>query len=124
MNNISASFRIILNKIKSTSFLKSVFTLSSGVVIAQIINFIGMPFMGRIYSPAAIGDYQVIIANSTVISSVAALGLMTAFMIPKEDEESKGLCKLLTKSTLLISSAAIFALWLIQSRFKIFSICL
>lgn len=120
MNYLTDAFNRIVHKIKSTSFLKSVFTLSSGVVIAQAINYLGMPFLGRIYSPAAIGDYQLVVSNSAVISSAAALGLMTALMIPKEDEESQALCKLLTLSSLVISSLIIFTAWLLRDYYKIF----
>lgn len=120
MNDLSDVFYQLVHKIKSTSFLKSVFTLSSGVVIAQAVNYLGMPIIGRIYSPAAMGDYQLVVSNSAVISSVAVLGLMTALMIPKEDEESQALCKLLTLSTVVISSLIIFAAWLLRDYYKIF----
>ena len=121
MSFVKSKISQLIHRIKSTSFLKSVFTLSSGAIIAQAINFIGMPFLGRIYSPAAIGDYQLVVANSAVISSVAALGLMTALMIPKEDEESRGLCKLLSGSTAVISTVVVVFLWLLRDYYKIFN---
>ena len=88
-------------------FLKSVLTLSSGVMVAQAINFFGMPVVGRIYDPAAIGDYTLITTNAGVISSVACLGMMTVFMLPEKDEEARGLSRLVTSSTVLITTLAV-----------------
>ncbi len=110
----------IYRRITSSGFLKSVLTLSSGVVVGQAINFLGMPFVGRLYSPAAMGDYTIITTNATVISSMACLGLMTAFMLPEKDSEARGLSRLATYSTAAISAIAIFALWLLADFYKIF----
>ena len=58
--NIYQRFQSLWRRILSSGFLKSVLTLSSGVVVAQGINFLGMPAVGRVYSPAAMGDYTII----------------------------------------------------------------
>lgn len=114
-------FNDLKTNILDNKFLKSVFTLSSGVVIAQLINFVGMPFVSRVYSAAAIGDYTIITSNSNVISSVAVLGMMTTFMLPKEDQEARGLCKLVTLALLVITSICSLALLLIAPYWRFFS---
>lgn len=117
---MSGKIRGAIARVKASSFAKSVLTLSSGVAVGQGINLIGMPFIGRIYTPGAIGDYSLITANSAVLSAVACLGMMTVFMLPKEDGESRGLCRLVTLSTLVITSAAIAFLWAISPFYELF----
>ena len=107
----------LVNKIRKSGFIKSVLTLSSGAVIGQGINFIGMPFIGRIYSPDVIGDFTLIVGNSNVVSAVACLGMLTVFMLPKEDEEARGLSRLVLYSSILITSFAVTVLWLIRHHY-------
>ncbi len=118
--NIYQRFQALCRRILSSGFLKSVLTLSSGVVVAQGINFLGMPAVGRVYSPAAMGDYTIITGSASVISSVACLGMMTAFMLPEKDEEARGLTRLVTLSTLVLTTLAVLGLWLCSGFYRIF----
>lgn len=113
-------FQNLYQRISASGFLKSVLTLSSGVVVAQGINFLGMPVVGRVYAPAAMGDYTIITSNAGVIMAIACLGMMTSFMLPEKDEEARGLSRLVTYSTLLITSAAILGLWFCSGFYRIF----
>lgn len=119
--DIKTTFQTLYKRITASGFLKSVLTLSSGVVVGQAINFVGMPAVGRVYSPAAMGDYTIITTNAGVISAVACLGMMTAFMLPEKDEEARGLSRLVTYSTLLITTLAILGLWFCSGFYRIFS---
>lgn len=118
--NIRERFQALYRRAASSSFLKSVLTLSSGVVVAQGINFLGMPAVGRVYSPAAMGDYTIITTNANVIMSVACLGMMTSFMLPERDEEARGLSRLVTYSTLAITTLSVLGLWLCSGFYRIF----
>lgn len=118
--NIKEVLQKLYKRIASSGFLKSVLTLSSGVVVGQGINFLGMPLVGRIYTPAAIGDYTMITSNAAIISAVACLGMMTSFMLPKEHEEARGLSRLVTYSTALITTLSIGILWLCSGFFRVF----
>lgn len=102
-----------------SGFIKSVLTLSSGVVIGQAINFVAMPLVGRLYDPGEIGDFQTITANSTIIGAIVCLGMMTALIIPKTDVESRRLCKLTTASTLVLSTAACLGLYFLRGIFRL-----
>ena len=115
------TLRQLYDRIRGNGFLKSVLTLSSGVVVGQAINFFGMPIVGRLYTPAAMGDYTVITTNAGVISSVACLGMMTVFLLPERDEEARGLSRLVMFSTLLLTTLAVFGLWFIHPYWRIFS---
>jgi O-antigen/teichoic acid export membrane protein len=121
MKSLSCIVTGFIDWAKKNSFLKSVFTLSSGVVIAQGINFFGMALIGRIYTPATMGDYTLITSNANVISTVACLGMMTALMLPQDDEEARGLCQLVTKSILLLTTIIVGGLWLLRDSYRIFN---
>ena len=112
---------LLFERIRESGFLKSVLTLSSGIVIAQGINFLGMPVVGRVYTPAAIGDYTIITTNANVISAVACLGMMTTFMLPEKDEEARGLSRLVTYSTILITTQAVLVQLLCSDLYRNFS---
>lgn len=119
--NIRSNLQKLHSRIGASGFLKSVLTLSSGVIFGQAINFLGMPIVGRVYDPAAMGDYTIITANAAIISAVACLGMMTSFMLPKEHEEARGLSRLVTYSTVLITTLVIGVLWLCSGIYRIFS---
>lgn len=115
------TLRKLVDRVRSSGFLKSVLTLSSGAVVGQAINFFGMPIVGRVYTPAAMGDYTVITTNAGVISSLACLGMMTVFLLPERDEEARGLSRLVLFATLLITTVAALGLWLVAPFWRIFS---
>lgn len=119
--DIKSVAKRLYTHVMASSFLKSVMTLSSGVVIGQAISFFGMPVVGRVYDPAAIGDYTLITTNAGIISSVACLGMMTVFMLPESHEEARGLSRLVTCSTALITTLAILGLWFCQGIYRIFN---
>lgn len=100
--------RKIYSHILNNHFIKSIITLSSGVILGQAINFVGMPVIGRLYAPEDIGDYTSITANAGVISAIACLGMMTVFMLPEKDEEARALSKFVSKSTLFITTLIVF----------------
>ena len=112
--NFKGYIKKTYNRIIESHFLKSVLTLSSGVVIAQIINFVCTPIIGRVYNPAEIGDYTIITSNATVIGAFVCLGMMTALIIPKTDRESRSLCKLVTFWAVMLTTIVITILYLVS----------
>lgn len=117
---IRTVFENAINRIKISGFLKSVLSLSSGVVIGQIINTVGMPVIGRLYSASDLGDYTLISARANVLMAIAVLGMLTVFMLPEKDEESRELCRLVSISTIAISTISVFALYLLSPVWKLF----
>ncbi len=108
------------NRIQKSSFLKSVITLASGTVIGQGINTIGMPVISRLYSPAAMGDYALVTANANVIGAAACLGMMTAVMLPQDDEEAGLLVRMISVSAVTITTAAVIILKCIEQHWMFF----
>lgn len=106
--------------LRNNTFIKSVGTIASGVVISQAISFCASPIISRLYSPEAIGEYSTIASSGTIISSVACLGLLMAIMIPKEDKKASSVCTLLLVSIVSISGLITCGSLLFRDHFMLF----
>ncbi len=96
MNKIKSFFQRQVTRIRKNTFVKSVLTLSAGVVVSQAVALCTTPVISRIYTPEVLGDFSLITSNATIIGVIVCLGLISAIMIPKDNDEAKGLCRLLT----------------------------
>lgn len=83
----------IKEKLKKSSFWSSVVTLSAGQIIAQCINVFSIPIVSRIYSKASYGDFGLVTSTATIIIGFIGFGLGSAIMVPKDDEESRGILR-------------------------------
>ncbi|MCI8783592.1 MAG: oligosaccharide flippase family protein [Dorea sp.] len=108
-----------INRIKKSSFIKSVLSLSSGGLIGQVILTLSTPVIGRIYTASDMGDYTLIVSNANIIIAVSVLGMLTVFMLPKEDTEARELCRLVTLCSLIICSICVVFLYLISPYWKL-----
>lgn len=110
------------SRLKQNAFVKSVLTISSGIAISQGIGVLLSPIYTRIYAPSLFGDYSVMISSGTILSSIICLGLLTAIMLPKDDETAKRICTLIM--TLVISLGTLFlaVALIISPRWQAFSV--
>lgn len=83
--------RNFIKKLKENRFIKSVCSLSAGAIMAQLIGLVTTPIVSRLYSPSAYGDYAIIVSVSSIISSLASLGLNSAIMAGETEEECKSI---------------------------------
>lgn len=100
-----------IEKILKYAGVKSIATLSSGVMIGQIITFIIQPFATRLFGEADFGILQVIISLSTMVIPIVTLQYHMAIVNAESDEECYALCKLSFISTFVLT--VIFAVGLI-----------
>jgi len=75
-----------MKKYKS-SFYKSVMTVASGTMIAQIITLISSPFLTRIYGAEEYGTLGIFLSFTMILVPIGALQLPTAIVLPKNDKE-------------------------------------
>lgn len=59
----------------------------SGVVGAQIVAFIAMPILARLYSPDVFGAFSLIVALAAVVSPGAALRTESAVLLPSRNND-------------------------------------
>lgn len=78
----------IIDKFKANAFLKSVLSVGFGNLVGQLLAVVTVPLLSRIYSVESYGEYGIIVSTATIIISFATLGLMSAIMVPKDDQES------------------------------------
>ncbi len=84
-------FEMLKNKLKnlySNEFLKNIFTLFSGTVLAQLIPFFIAPILTRIYSPENFGDLALFISIASVLSILYSGSYEGAILLPKKLNDS------------------------------------
>lgn len=122
LEKIKSVFSKLFLRFSTSSFVKSVMTLSAGVVVSQSISLFTTPIISRIYTPEIIGDISIITSYSSIIGDIISLGLLTSIMIPKDDDEAKGLCRLLTLLILTLSTIILAGVLLISNWWKLFDV--
>src|SRR5690554_4694229 len=78
----------LLAKLKPGSFLRSVVTIASGTVIAQIIAVLVSPLITRLFTPEDMGIVASFIAITTILGTIAAGRYELAIVLPETDKES------------------------------------
>lgn len=81
------------------NILKSVGVLTAGNIAAQAINLIGFMYLSRIYTPAEIGVYAVLIGISSIIGVVSSCRYEMTILLPKSERNAW----LAVKASLLVS---------------------
>lgn len=81
----------MLSVIKNSVFLKSVFILSSGTVLAQAIPLLASPLLTRLYSPSDFGLLAVFMALVTSVGPIVTGQYEIAIVVPKSDSKASDL---------------------------------
>ncbi|MEE0457913.1 MAG: oligosaccharide flippase family protein [Anaerovibrio sp.] len=82
------------NMILKNSFFKNILLLSSGSIIAQIINFVTVPFMTRFFSTEDIGMFTYITTISYLFTPIICLRYETAIILEQNNTNVCSLVKL------------------------------
>ncbi len=80
--------------LRKSEFFKSLSTLMTGTILSQLVGFLLMPVLTRLYSKEAFGLLTSFSAVVSFISSYATLKFDTAIVLPKEEKEAYALLKL------------------------------
>ena len=70
------------------SFLRSVLTVSSGTVIAQVVTILFQPVISRLYTPEDMGILANFVAITTILSVIAAGCYESAVVLPENKKEA------------------------------------
>lgn len=93
-----------------SKFVKNVAVLATGTAASQAVAMALSPIITRLYGPEAFGIMGTFSAMINIIAPVAALTYPIAIVLPKSDQEAKGLIKLSLLITAIISSLSIIVL--------------
>lgn len=77
--------------------------LITGTIGAQVVVFLALPFLSRIFTPEDFGFYVFVMALAGIISPAATLRLESAAMLPKETETVRALVWVAFVAVLVIS---------------------
>ncbi len=103
-------FSAITQYVVRRPFTRQVATVASGTAAAQIISVIFAPILTRMYGPEQIGILGIFLSLVMMIGPWAALTFPMAVMLPKEDEEARGLVRLSLTSAVTVSVLLLIAL--------------
>lgn len=103
-------------------FLKAVSVLVGGTAFAQLIGFLCLPFLTRLYSPEDYSILGVYIAIVSILSVISCLRFDIAIPIPQQEDEGKALLLLALLSNTIFFIVLYFALFLIHPFIQDFKI--
>ena len=92
-----------IKKVFTSLFIKNVLVLVTGTAFAQILTFIAIPFITRIYGPEAYGIMGTFIAFTAIIIPISSLTYPIAIVLPKKDIIAKDIAILSFYITLSFS---------------------
>ncbi|MCP3029530.1 lipopolysaccharide biosynthesis protein [Halobacillus sp. A5] len=91
-------------------FVKNVLIIATGTAMAQVVTFLLLPIVTRLYGPEAYGLMGTFLAIVTVIIPIAALSYPIAIVLPKGDDEAKIIIKLSLIITLIMTILSLIIL--------------
>lgn len=97
-----------MKKLITSDFTKNVLKHFSGTAISNLITFISLPILTRLYSPDDFGLFQLLFSTVLTFSVVSSLKLELAIVIPKHEVISKNVIKLAL--VVLLITTTIFSL--------------
>lgn len=103
-------------------FLKAVSVLVGGTAFAQLIGFLCLPFLTRLYSPEDYSILGVYIAMVSILSVISCLRFDIAIPIPQQEDEGKALLLLALLSNTIFFVVLYLALFLIHPFIQDFKI--
>ena len=99
----------LMKRLYKNSFFRSIATLMSGTIIAQVISFAISPLMTRLYSEEQIGEYTLLLTVVTMFGSVIC-GRYDMAIVGESDE--KGMYGLYNTCVEHISQCGLYDLFL------------
>src|SRR5690606_25517513 len=87
-SNIS-TFAAINQRMREKSFTGNVLKLMSGTTLAQVVPFLLLPLLTRLYSPADFASFEQYLMAIQVLSVLATLKYEFAIMQPKSDADAR-----------------------------------
>lgn len=100
----------------SSDFIKNVFTIFTGNVIAQAIPFLVEPVIARIYSPSDFAVLSVYLSVANLFSIIATGRYELAIMLPKDDKKSINLIGVSLIISLIISVLSLLVVLIFNSQ--------
>jgi O-antigen/teichoic acid export membrane protein len=108
----------IISNIRQNRYLVQIITLISGTLLAQVISFISIPILTRLYNPDEFGLYSIFFAITSVVGIVSSLNYEQAVMLPKSNRDAKAILVLSILSSIIIFFLSIFIIIIFNSQIE------
>ena len=105
-----------LKKYLKSDFVKHIFTVFSGNVIAQAIPFLCEPILTRIYTPADFAILTLYLSVANLFSIIATARYELAVMLPKEDRKAINVLGLSLIISLIVSALSFLIVWIFNAH--------
>lgn len=98
---------LMFKKLAASSFVRSVVTVASGAAGAKMLTMLFAPFLTRLYGAEAFGVLGTFAAVLGILVPIAALAYPIAIILPKSDNEARGVVRLSFLIAACISSLSL-----------------
>lgn len=102
MKKISINLKDKFGVIRRNRFFNNVIAAMTGVAAAQLITFLSMPVITRLYTPQDFGLLATFTSLIGIIAPVVTLSYANAISMPKSDEDAISIASLCMFCTLII----------------------
>lgn len=109
-------------KLKESNIVKNIVVLVSGVVIGYGISTLTLPIVSRVYTPAQLGEYDLILSVGNILINFVGLALIIAIMIPNEDEEAIKICKVIRSSAVILLGIFMLGVYILEPYVHLFEV--
>ena len=96
----------LARRVLASQFLRSAGILFTGAVVAQLIAFLAIPVLSRLYSPELFGHLGVFLAVTGVLGSVSTLRLDQAIIVARTDQQADTLARVALMFAIAMGIAA------------------
>ena len=109
-----SDFLSSLRRLPHSRIARNIIMLGGSTAMAQLIGLLALPFVTRLYAPAELGAAALFLAFASFWANALSLRYDQALLIAGDDAESHILHRLALILVVLMSLAAMPALWLLQ----------
>lgn len=95
----------MIKQLTKSKFVRNVVLVASGAAGAQAITMAFAPIITRMYGPESFGLLGAFMATLGIVTPIAALAYPIAIVLPKSDDDAKGIAKLSVRIALVIALA-------------------
>lgn len=92
---------------------RSALLISGGTLVGQIVTFVALPFLARIYSPAEFGVYSLALTITALGLPIAVLRLDRALLLPPLESTTKSLLWAALSIAVVVSAVVGAGTWLL-----------
>src|SRR5690625_3258005 len=104
----------MLQRLIRSTFARNVAIVASGTAGAQVITLAFSPLITRLYGPEAFGLLGAFTAVLALVTPISALTYPVALVLPKHDDEAKGLARLSARIALVVAAILIIIIMLAE----------